>query len=325
MAGTSLTVALTGGTGFVGRYVLRQLLDAGHYVRVLVRSAQDHDTTLPEGANATTIEGDLFDAAALTELVEGADAVVHLVGIIMERPSTGQTFKRIHIEGTRNLIKAATDTQHATQNKSVSQKPCIKKWVHMSALGTRPNAAAMYHRTKWKAEQLVRNAGLDYTIIRPSIIHGPDGEFMQMVRDFWCKFFPPFVVPYFGSGPLGLGATGRVQPVYVEDVAKLFTAALTNKQATNEVYSLGGPDEYTFAKLYSAVRNHLQKPRNKRIVAIPVWKAKLLAALPGTPFNRDQVIMSQELSTCSNAKVKNDFGIEPVAFEETLASYADQL
>ena len=309
MAKSSLCVALTGATGFVGRHVLPRLLMAGHRVRVLARDPGRLSTT---DARVHCVKGDLFDVVAVSELVRGADAVVHVVGIIMENPRRGQTFERVHVSATRNLIDAA-------------QAAGVRRWVHMSALGSRPDAVSRYHHTKWEGEQLVRGSGLEYTIFRPSIIHGPDGEFMQMVKGFCCNAFPPFM-PYFGAGVLGQGGAGRLQPVWVEDVAQCFSAALTNPHAVGETYPLGGPDIYNWSQLYTTCQKHLPcaKPRRKPL-AVPVWYASLLAGKPGVPFNRDQVIMSQEDSVCQTGKAQEHFSLEFAAFEPTFARYADQI
>ncbi|MEE9212982.1 MAG: NAD(P)H-binding protein [Phycisphaeraceae bacterium] len=305
MAEPSLCVALTGGTGFVGRHVLQHLLNRNHRVRALVR---DPDRLTVKDSNVHPIAGDLFNRSALAQLVRGADAVVHIVGIIMEKPRQGQTFDRVHRVATLNLLGAAGDAH-------------VKRWVHMSALGTRPDAVSTYHRTKWAAEQAIRDSGLDYTIFRPSMIHGPDGEFMQMVRGFWCNRLPPFV-PYFGAGLLGRGGAGKLQPVWVQDVARCFAGALTNSKSVGETYPIGGPDVYTWPQFYETCRRHLPRARNKRIMAVPVWYASLIAGKPGVPFNRDQVIMSQEDSVCGIEKVQTDFDVELASFEPTFAEYA---
>jgi len=309
MSGRSMCVALTGSTGFVGRHVLAELLAKGHTVRALVRRRGKQSGS---DMRVATIEGDLFNDKAVAELVHGADAVIHLVGVIMENWREGQTFQRVHVDATQRLLDAAKTSGH------------IRKWVHMSALGTRPGAVSTYHRTKWQAEELVRGSGIDYTIIRPSIIHGPDGEFMRMVKGFWTGMFPPFV-PYFGKGATGGGGAGRLQPVHVDDVARCFVDALTNPRAKNEVYPLGGPQAMTWPQLHEIVGRHLPDARKKKIRAVPVWYAKMIAGLPGVPFNKDQVIMSQEDSTCGTAKVENDFGITLKPFEETVKEYAGNI
>jgi NADH dehydrogenase len=314
MTDESLCVALTGASGFVGRYVLRRLLASGCPVRALVRRP---DRMIPGMtavlANLEVLGGDLSDAAAVEALLRGAGAVIHLTGIIRERGR--QTFERVHVEGTRRLLAAA-------------RQAGVRRWVHMSALGTRADARCRYHQTKWQAEEAVRAAAtgagaLRYTIFRPSIIHGPDGEFLRMVRAFWCRRWPPFV-PYFGAGALGRGGAGHVQPVWVEDVAHCLVAALTAPAAVGKIYELGGPDVLTWPELYRVCQRHIPGARPKRIIALPAWWALVLARLPGVPFNRDQVIMSQEDSTCpdSVATVRRDFGLELAGFEPTLAGYA---
>lgn len=299
-------VALTGASGFVGRHVLPRLLLEGVRVRALVR---DPSRLATSDARLHAVKGGLFDPTALAELVDGADAVIHLVGIIMQMPRRGQTFDRVHRVGTENLLAAAT-------------KAGVKRWVHMSALGARPDAVSQYHLSKWAGEQAVRDSGLDYTIFRPSIIHGPDGEFMQMVKGFCCSRFPPFM-PYFGAGMLGQGGAGMLQPVWVEDVARCFVDSLTNEQSINETYPIGGPEVYTWPQLYTTCHEHLPGARaHRKPKAIPVWYAKLFARLPVAPFNTDQVIMSQEDSTCQIAKAQAHFGFNMAAFESTFAAYA---
>lgn len=309
MADAPLNVAITGATGFVGRHVLDHLLSAGHHARALAR---DPDRAgLRDRPGVTVVAGDLFDHAALRRLVDGADAVVHLVGIIAERPARGQTFERVHVEGASNLLAAARGGG-------------VKRWIHMSALGARPDAPATYHRTKFEAEQRVRGSGLDWTIFRPSMIHGPDGEFMQMVRRFCTGWFPPFL-PYFGRGLLGNEGGGTIQPIWVEDVARCFTAALTSAKAVGQIYTLGGPMVYTWPAMYELCRDVFTPGSRRRPRGVPVWYAKLIAGLPGVPFNRDQVLMSQEDNTCSTAKAAADFGFQPADFASTLAEYGPRM
>src|SRR4029079_943824 len=123
-------------------------------------------------------------------------AVIHLVGIIMERRHKRVTFERIHFEGTHSIVDAA-------------QRNGIRRYLHMSALGTRHDAVSTYHRTKYAAEEYVRASGLDWTIFRPSLIHGPRGEFIQM-EAAWARYkAPPFLfMPYFGRGFFGRGGAG---------------------------------------------------------------------------------------------------------------------
>ena len=186
------TVFVTGASGFVGTAVVEELLSRSYGVNALTNRRD----VKAAGERLTVVKGDLFDPAALAKGMAGCSAVIHLVGIIMEDAAKGVTFEHIHHEGTVAVVDAA-------------RKAGVKRYVQMSALGSRADAVSDYHKTKFKAEQYVRASGLDWTIIRPSMIHGPHGEFMKMEADWARHKQPPFLfMPYFGRGPLGLGGAG---------------------------------------------------------------------------------------------------------------------
>src|SRR5690606_9197191 len=119
-----------------------------------------------------------------------------------------------------------------------------RRYIHMSALGTRPDAVSRYHQTKWEAEEIVRGSELDWTIFRPSLIHGPDGEFMRMMKFFCTSRVRQPVMPYFGSG------NTLIQPISVRDVATIFVRALTLPATIRQTYELGGPERFTWKELY---------------------------------------------------------------------------
>jgi NADH dehydrogenase len=203
-------VFVTGGTGFVGSAIIEELVSRNYSVNALVREGKSRALR----SNVNEIRGDLFDDRLLAEGLRGCSAAIHLVGIIMEKPGKGATFERIHVEGTRSIIDAAC-------------RSGIRRYVHMSALGSRPDAVSDYHKTKFRAEEYVRASGLNYTLFRPSLIHGPHGEFMRMEANWARKKSPPFLfMPYFGAGLLGRNGAGMLQPVYVKDVARAFVEAL---------------------------------------------------------------------------------------------------
>lgn len=303
-------VFVTGASGFVGTAVVNELLSRGYGVNALVRSG----SLKAAGEQVRVVSGDLFNSAALDEGVRGCDAVVHLVGIISENPSKGVTFRRIHVEGTRQVADAAG-------------RNGVTRFIHMSALGTRPNAASEYHRTKYEAEEIVR-AGTNWTIFRPSMIHGPGGEFTGMLAKWARRQAAPFLfMPYFGAGPLGLGGAGMLQPVHVNDVARAFVDAIANPQAVGQSYELGGGERLTWPELHRAAAEAIVGKR-RPVVPLPAWYARALTYIVPRallPFNRDQVLMSQEDNTADLSKFVGDFGWEPKPFREAFRSYAGTL
>lgn len=318
-------VVLTGASGFVGGHVLRRLAESGYTVRCPVRSGSrlSDKTQGLAGGQVESFQIDLLDSDKLAEGITGAVAAVHLVGIIIEQQRAGQTFQRVHVEITSSMLRAC-------------RQAGVKRFVHVSALAARTDSPSRYHQTKWAAEQLVRQSGLDWTIFRPSLIHGPDGEFMQLMKQLTTGLLPP-VLPCFGSGK------ARLQPVHVDNVAEMIVASLRMDQAIGQTYEVGGPERYTWKQLYRTCRQTIPGARRfKPIVGIPVWKAKLLGRLgdwhdrrfgsrrplgllPAIPFGHDQVLMSQEDNICDIEPIERTFDIKLRGFAKSLAGYADQL
>ena len=304
-------VFVSGASGFVGTNVVEALVSRGYRVSALVhRSPVEVDSDLID-----TTTGGLFDDTALPKAMADCDAAIHLVGIIEEKPGDGVTFDRMHVGGTRRVLDAA-------------RAAGVRRYVHMSALGTRPDAVSDYHKTKWRAEELVRESGLAYTIFRPSMIHGPRGEFMKQAAD-WArgKAMPYLFMPYFGFGPLGTGGSGKVQPVYVKDVANVFVDALTNAAAPGRVYNVAGPDTMDWPTMHRHISKAI-RGKAKTTIGIPSWYASLLTKIvPASllPFNRAQVQMAREDNAGDITELLADFDLRPAAFEATVASYADQL
>jgi NADH dehydrogenase len=301
-------VFVTGGSGFVGHAVITELLARGFQVTALANRGGLDDAF---ASRITTVRGGLFEPHAVEAGMERAVAVIHLVGIIFEKPGKGITFQHIHVDGTRAVIEAA-------------RRSGVRRFLHMSSLGTRPDAVGEYHRTKWTAEELVRAGGLDWTIFRPSMIHGSRGAFMQQEIAWAKKRAAPYLfMPYFGSGVLGTGGAGRLQPVFVDDVARAFVDAIVKSDAVGTVYPLAGADVLTWPELHRTVAEAAVGHR-RWVMPIPAWKARLLTrVVPAAllPFNREQVIMSQEDNTADTSEFARDFGWSPRGFDETLKGY----
>jgi NADH dehydrogenase len=293
-----MLVAMTGATGFVGRHVAALLARRGHTVRALVRRAARAGAVA--GVVAERVPGDLGDADALAALVRGADAVVHLVGIIVE--AGGATFQAVHVEGTARLLAAA-------------RAAGVPRFVHMSAVGARDEPAATpYHRTKWHAEELVRRSGLAYAILRPSLISGPESAPIRLLARLH-RWSP--VVPVFGDGRF------PTQPVWVEDVAGAFLRAVEDRAIVG-AFELGGPAVLTYAELVRAVGRASGHPRPLVHVPLPLARAAARAfdlLGPAAPLTSDQLQMLLEGSATPHNAITTVFGIVPLPFEESLKRY----
>lgn len=295
------TIFLTGATGFLGRHVLRELLARGYRVRCLVRGPSLG--RLPDDPRAERVVGNVLLPRAYTRSVAGCQAAIHLVGIIAETPEA--TFRQIHVEGTQNLIVAC-------------QKGGVRRFVHVSALGAAPSPGAAYFQSKHQAETLVRSNGLDFTIFRPSLVHGPDGELMRMLVRMVKSALPLAVV---GAG------RQRLQPVYVEDMARLLADALERPQTVGQTYEAGGAQIVTFRALLDAIA-HAVRGRPRWKLRVPVFAAMLAAAclefvLRRPPFTREQLRMLLAGSVCETLEpLERDFGFRPRGFDETFPLYA---
>jgi uncharacterized protein YbjT (DUF2867 family) len=290
-------VFVTGATGFVGRAVVHALRAEGHAVRCLVRRGSERDL---QGFGAIErVEGDILGSTqALEADISGCDTVVHLVGIIREYPARGVTFERVHHEGTRNVVQAAAAAG-------------ARRFLHMSALGTRSGARSRYHQTKWAAEDAVRGGGLAWTIFRPSVIYGPGDGFLSLLAGM-VKRLP--VVPVLGDG------RNRLQPVPVEHVAAGFARAVTQDASTKQTYDVAGPDALSMVDVLTAIGAALHRP--VRLVRVPLALVRPMAAalhrVPSFPVTPDQLLMLEENNTGDPQSFYTAFGVTPITFAQGL-------
>lgn len=293
-----MRIFMTGSTGFVGSEILKRLVQAGHRVRCLVRKGSERKLA---SGGVEPVFGDVLDTADWIDVLDGCDAVIHLVGILREFPARQITFERLHVQATKNVVEAV-------------QAHGIRRYLHMSALGARPDAVTGYHRTKWKAEEMVRESGLDYTIFRPSVIFGPRDRFVNLLADMMKK--APFM-PVFGDGLY------KLQPVAVEDVAEGYVKALAMPLAVGKAYEVGGLEQLTYIDILHAIADAIHKKLH--IVHVPMGLmqnvASLMEWLPFFPITRDQLVMLEEENVCNERPFVEEFGIEPLHFKEGIARY----
>ena len=323
------SVAVLGATGFVGRAVVRALLAKGHAVKALARDREKARAALPNDKNLTIVTGHALDPAAVATLLTGATAAINLIGII--RPAPGnQTFSRMHVEVPKLLI-------------DVARAQGLRRLIHMSAIGVKPDGHAEYQRTKFEGEQLVRRSGLDWTVFRPGLIHGPDGELVAMIKGFTSGSKQPFFfIPYFTrhvehDEGVSLGRItfepSMVAPVAVDDVAACFAAALDKPATIGEVYNLVGTEELNFRQLMEWFRDNLPRAdRTLPALGIPglaaAYQARAATAigLGGLlPFHEGQAWMAMEDTTASLDKVTAHLGIKPQPFRAAAQRYVASL
>jgi NADH dehydrogenase len=294
-------VFMTGATGFVGSNLVRELLKGGEGVRCLLREPKRPGHLAP-ASGVEIVKGDVTDRASIINALEGGDidCVIHLVGILFE--SGDQTFRKIHVEATENVVAACRERG-------------IRRYIHMSALGTREGARSEYHRTKWDGEEIVRSSGLTYTIFRPSVIFGKEDRFTNLFSGIMRR--SPFVaIP--GSGE------NRMQPLFIDDLVKVIVTAVKAVGHEQVVYEVGGLKEFTFNEIIDMIAKATGKRRVKVHLPMPLMRPCAVLAeklLSTPPITSDQLLMLEEDNVTGVNALTEVFGIIPTGFEEGMRRY----
>jgi uncharacterized protein YbjT (DUF2867 family) len=290
-------ILVTGGTGFVGGHVVRRLREDDRPVRVLARKpSRAADLT---GLGVEVAEGDVTDPDSLRRAVEGCDTVIHLVAIRQGKP---EQFQRVMTEGTRDLLAAA-------------EAAGVRRFVHMSALGTSEETKDLvpYYRAKWDMEQAVRASGLEHVIFRPSFVFARDGGILPTFRRL-ARVAP--VTPIIGSGEQ------RIQPIWADDVAAYFAAAVDKPEAANRTFELGGPDVVTWNEFWWRLKQVLGSRRPSVHVPVGFMRINALVTerLPGDiPLTRDLLKMLEGPdNVVTRGEAVATFGLPLVPLDEQL-------
>lgn len=324
------TIAVTGSTGFVGHHVVKQALASGWHVRALVRDYAKADAILPtdpalHGGRLTLVRGDALDAKALVDLTREATGVINCAGIIREARG-GQTFKRLHIGATDTLVRAA-------------EMNSVSRLVQLSAAGVSDEGICEYQRSKFAGEQIVRASTLDWTILRPSLIHGPTSEYIRMAGAMAQGKAQPFVLlPYFVrtrtvmSVPGGAGRWEEpvIAPVFVGDVARCAVESVTNESAVGEIVHLCGPQTLYWYQMLTVIRDTVPHAHRKMpiigipadIAAIKATAMKYLGLGSVLPFDAGMALMASQDCACDTAKARQIFGTGFADFATTFSGYA---
>lgn len=262
-----MRVVVTGASGYVGEQVCRTLTQGGHEVVGISR----HQPR----AFSPEVRWKLGDARTmnLADAFQGCEAVVHLIGIIREIPAQQVTFDAMHVEVTQRVLNAIKEAE-------------VPRLVHMSALGTKPGATSRYHQTKWRAEELVRQAALAATIMRPSLLFGGSPPFFGTLTDL--ARLPTVPVP-------GDGMT-LFQPVSREDVAQFVLGVLTDQDSVGRTFEMAGPERFTLNQLIDLMARRLGRPKPPKMhlpLSLVGMISRLSSILP-IPITPDQLAMLTE-------------------------------
>ncbi|MGE0558057.1 MAG: complex I NDUFA9 subunit family protein [Burkholderiales bacterium] len=291
-------ICIIGGSGFVGRHLCQQLAGRGYRVRVPTRDRERAKvlTLLP---TVEVMVADVHDPAALAAAIRGCDAVINLVGVLHDGRGTGG-FGGAHVELARKVVAACRDAG-------------VRRLLHMSALAAAPDAPSNYLRSKGEAEHLVLDSGLDVTVFRPSVIFGPEDNFLNLFAGL-LRMFP--VLPLAGH-------KARFQPVYVGDVAAAFVRSLADRTTFGGRYDLCGPKRYSLRELVAWVgaTTGCRRPIIGLGRTLSLLQAAAMELLPVRLMTRDNLRSMQVDSVCDCAF---PFGIKPQALEAVAPDWLAQ-
>jgi NADH dehydrogenase len=303
-------ITIYGGSGFIGRHVVRALAKTGARMRIAVRRPELAGFLQPLGGvgQITAVQANVRFPDSLLAPAKGADAVINLVGILA--PSGKQTFKAVQDEGARHVAEAA-------------RAAGAKAFVHMSAIGADANSPSIYARTKAAGEAAAKEVFPGAVILRPSVVFGPEDEFFNRFAAL-ARLSP--ALPLIGGGKT------KFQPVFAGDVAKAVMASLTGRAQAGAVYELGGPEILDLKEVMQRVLAYTM--RKRMLVPLPFFLAKLQGAmlqlLPNPPLTLDQVRLLERDNVVSEAAKRDGrtlegLGItEPVAVEAVVPDYLEQ-
>jgi NADH dehydrogenase len=303
-----MKVAVFGGTGFVGSYLIDALVAADHHPVVLVREGHEHKLT--QADRCTLVSGDIADDDAIRTVLVEADAAVYNIGILREFPDQGITFNFLHDESARRVIDTA-------------QAAGVKRFLLMSANAVDPDDTA-YQKSKYNAEQYLMASGLDWTIFQPSVIFGdPRGrmEFAtQLAQDIIAS---PLPAPLFYDGILPTGAGQfTLSPVHVQNVADAFVKSLKDSETISRIYRLGGEETLTWQEILTRIATVTGK--RKLMLPVPACgvsaAARILERFEAFPITQDQIKMLMAGNACGVDDLL-ELGITPIGFSGKNLAY----
>src|SRR6266581_2449607 len=291
-------ILITGATGYIGRHLVARLVAQGEHPRCLVRDTKRAAGILP-AADVELVQGETTDPASLAAAVRGVDTIVHAAFLTADRKqSPGNHYETTNVQGTANLIKAA-------------QEGGVKRIIEISGLGTKPDKPGSYMQGRYLAEKMLKESGLDWTIIQPSVLFGKDAPFIKGLAGL-IRTSP--VVPLIGGGKT------MFQPIYIEDVVTVIMRVLEDPARTSgKTYTIGGPAYYSFSQVIDMLLNTMHKSRIKApapTAFIGVGAAMMEAVLPKPPLTKAALTLFAFDNTTDLHSIERDFGFTPTSFSD---------
>ena len=296
-------ILITGATGYIGRHLVSRLVDRGNRPRCLVRDIDRASQILPAD-KVEFVQGDTTRPDSLAAAVQGIDTIVHAGFITADRKEApGNHYEETNVVGTQNLIQAAQDAR-------------IKRMIEISGLGTKPDKPGSYMQGRYLAEKILMESGLEWTIIRPSVLFGKGAPFIKGLVEL-IQTAP--VLPLIGGGKM------LFQPIYVEDVVSVIVAVLDNQVgATGKIYTIGGPEHYSFTQIFDELLQAMHKKRLKVYAPRPlvgVGAAAMEAVLPKPPLTKAAMTLFSFDNITDLDSIERDFGFTPLSFTKYLEEH----
>ncbi len=296
-------ILITGATGYIGRHLVARLVAQGERPRCLVRDTKRAAAIFPAD-KVELARGDTVDSASLQEAVRGIDTIVHAAFITADhKESAGNHYEDTNVRGTENLIQAAQDAG-------------VKRIIEISGLGTKEDKPGSYMQGRFLAEKMLKESGLDWTIIQPSVLFGKDAPFIKGLAAL-IRTAP--VVPLIGGGKT------LFQPVYVEDVVTVIIKVLEDPARTSgKTYTIGGPAYYSFSQVIDILLETMHKSRIKApapTALVGIGAAMMEAVLPRPPLTKAAMTLFSFNNTTDLRSVERDFSFSPVSFSDYLQEH----
>jgi uncharacterized protein YbjT (DUF2867 family) len=289
-------ILITGATGYIGRHLVARLVAQGERPRCLVRDISRAKRILPAD-KVELVEGATTSPDSLGAAVQGVDTIVHAAFLTADRKqSTGNEYEKTNVQGTASLIK-------------VAKKAGVKRIIEIGGLGTKPDKPGSYMQGRYLAEKMLKESGLDWTIIQPSVLFGKNAPFIKGLVDL-IRTSP--VVPLIGGGKT------MFQPIYVEDVVTVLIKVLEDPTGTtNRTYTIGGPVYYSFTQIIDVLLKTMHKQRIKvpaPTTLVGVGAAVMEAILPKPPITKAAMTLFSFDNITDLKSVQRDFGFTPMSF-----------